>query len=122
MAPVLELLGVIYTLILIVIGDFSAFYFIALFVVLYLLSILISSFSILYEQLSYNNYKEKKDLNSLIITAFLEPLFIHPKIVYWGLSGHWDFIKGKGGWGNMIRTGFKKSEDKKNMEPSTTNT
>lgn len=121
MAPVLELLGILYTLVLIIIGDFSAFYFIALFIVLYLLSILVSTFSILYEQISYNNYKDKKDLNKLILTAFLEPLMIHPKIVYWGLSGHWDFIKGKGGWGHMIRAGFKKSEDKKNMEPTTLN-
>ncbi|WP_339864542.1 glycosyltransferase family 2 protein [uncultured Algoriphagus sp.] len=121
MAPVLELLGLIYTLVLIIIGDFSAFYFIALFVVLYLLSILVSSFSILYEQISYNNYKDRKDLNKLLMTVFLEPILIHPKIVYWGLGGHWDFIKGKGGWGNMIRAGFKKSEDKKNMEPNTVN-
>jgi poly-beta-1,6-N-acetyl-D-glucosamine synthase len=34
--------------------------------------------------------------------------------------GHWDFIKGKGGWGTMIRTGFKKSEDKKNLESTLT--
>ena len=121
MAPVLELLGLIYTLVLIVLGDFSAFYFVALFIVLYLLSILVSSFSILYEQISYNSYKDKKDLNKLILTAFLEPIMIHPKIVYWGLGGHWDFIKGKGGWGQMIRTGFKKSDDKKNMDPETLN-
>ncbi|WP_339705075.1 glycosyltransferase [Algoriphagus aquimarinus] len=121
MAPVLELLGVLYTITLIIIGDFSAFYFIALFIVLYLLSILVSSFSILYEQVSYNNYKDKKDLNKLILTVFLEPIMIHPKIVLWGLKGHWDFIKGKGGWGHMIRTGFKKSEDKKNIEPNTLN-
>jgi len=121
MAPVLELLGLLYTLILIIIGDFSAFYFITLFVVLYLLSILVSFFSILYEQVSFNNYKDKKDLKKLILTAFLEPFMIHPKIVYWGLGGHWDFIKGKGGWGNMIRTGFKKSEDLKNIEPNKLN-
>lgn len=121
MAPVLELLGLLYALILIIIGDFSAFYFIALFVVLYLLSFLVSCFSILYEQVSYNNYKDKKDLKKLILTAFLEPFMIHPKIVCWGLGGHWDFIKGKGGWGNMIRTGFKKSEDLKNIEPDKLN-
>ncbi len=119
MAPVLELLGLVYTFILIVTGDFSAFYFIALFIVLYLLSVLVSAFSILFEQISYNNYKDRKDLNKLIMTLFLEPVMIHPKIVYWGLGGHWDFIKGKGGWGQMIRAGFKKSDDKKNLNPET---
>ncbi len=116
MAPILELLGVIYTLILLVIGDFSAVYFVALFIVFYLLTLLVSSFSILYEQISFNNYKDRKDLNKLILTILAEPFIIHPKIVYWGLSGHWDFINGKGGWGQMIRTGFKKSEDRKNLE------
>ncbi len=116
MAPILEILGVLYTLTLIVIGDFSAFYFLALFLLMYLLTILVSSFSILYEQISYNNYKDKSDLNKLIMTILVEPFLIHPKIVWWGLRGHWDFIKGKGGWGQMIRTGFKKSEDKKNLE------
>jgi biofilm PGA synthesis N-glycosyltransferase PgaC len=66
MAPILETLGLVYTMVLIVIGDFSAFYFIALFFVMYLLTILVSSFSILYEQISFNNYKDKKDLNRLI--------------------------------------------------------
>ena len=48
-------------------------------------------------------------------TVLLEPFLIHPKIVLWGLKGHWHFIKGKGGWGEMIRTGFKKAEDKKKI-------
>jgi cellulose synthase/poly-beta-1,6-N-acetylglucosamine synthase-like glycosyltransferase len=120
MAPILEALGLLYTVVLIAIGDFSAFYFIALFFVMYLLTILVSSFSILYEQIAFNNYKDKKDLNRLILTILIEPFLVHPKIVWWGLSGHWDFIKGKGGWGKMIRMGFKKSEDKKNIESTLT--
>ena len=50
------------------------------------------------------------------MTILIEPFYIHPKVVYWGLKGHWDFINGKGGWGQMIRTGFKKSEDKKKLK------
>ncbi len=115
-APILELLGVIYTLVLVVIGDFSALYFIALFAMIYLLSMMVSTFSILYEQLAFNNYKDKKDLRRLIWVILLEPFFIHPKITLWGLKGHLDFISGKGGWGKMIRTGFKSAEDKKKME------
>ncbi|WP_373398575.1 glycosyltransferase family 2 protein [Algoriphagus halophilus] len=118
-APIVELLGVLYTLTLIVIGDFSAFYFIALYSMLYLLSLLVSSFSILYEQIAFHNYKDRKDLNKLIFTVLIEPFIIHPKVVLWGLRGHIDFIKGKGGWGQMIRTGFKKSEDRKKFEPET---
>lgn len=115
-APIIESTGIIYTLILLFIGEFSAIYFFSLLVLMYLLTLLISAFSILYEQISYNNYKDRKDLNRLILTVLVEPILVHPKIIFWGLKGHLDFITGKGGWGKMIRTGFKKAEDKKNLE------
>lgn len=120
-APIIETAGIIYTGILLFIGDFSAIYFFALLVLMYLLSLLVSSFSILYEQISYNNYKDKKDLNRLILTILVEPFLVHPKVVLWGLKGHIDFITGKGGWGKMIRTGFKKAEDRKNIETQSQN-
>lgn len=119
-APILETLGVLYTLLLLMIGDFSAVYFFSLLVMMYFLSLLVSSFSVLYEQISFNNYKDKKDLRRLIWMIITEPFTVHPKIVFWGLQGHFDFIKGKGGWGSMIRTGFKKAEDKKKISPQTT--
>lgn len=112
-APIIELLGLVYTLIMILIGDFSALYLVVLFVLIYFFSVLISSFSILYEELAFNNYKNRSDIRKLIRTALLEPFVIHPRVIWWGIKGHWDFIKGKGGWGVMIRTGFKKAEDKK---------
>ncbi len=116
MAPIIEIFGLIYTLILLIIGDFSAIYFVALLFMIYLLSLLVSSFSILYEQISYNNYKNKSDLKKLIWIILIEPLYIHPKVLLWGLKGHLDFIIGKGGWGQMIRTGFKTAEERKTIE------
>lgn len=114
-APILELVGLLYTLVLVLIGDFSALYFMALLLMVFLLSMLVSSFSVLYEQIAFNNYKDKKDLKRLIWLILLEPFIIHPKVVLWGLRGHIDFIIGKGGWGKMIRTGFKTAEDRKNI-------
>lgn len=115
-APLLEALGIFYTVILLVIGDFSAMYFISLLAMMYLLSLLVSSFSILYEQIAYNNYKDKEDLKKLLMTILIEPFLIHPMVVYWGIKGHIDFITGKGGWGTMIRQGFRKAEDRKNLD------
>ncbi|WP_026946581.1 glycosyltransferase family 2 protein [Algoriphagus marincola] len=120
MGPILEISGLIYTLILLLIGDFSAVYFFSLILMIYFLSLLVSAFSILYEQIAYNNYKDKNDLRSLIRTILLEPLFIHPKVVLWGLKGHIDFIAGRGGWGKMIRAGFKTAEDRKNLDTQST--
>jgi poly-beta-1,6-N-acetyl-D-glucosamine synthase len=118
-APVFEFMGIIYTMVMVFTGDISALYFIALFILIYCFSIMISSFSILYEEIAYNNYKEKTDLKKLIKTIILEPFLVHPLLVWWGLKGHWDFIKGKGGWGEMIRTGFKKATDKQKISSVT---
>ncbi len=115
-APIMETLGLTYTLIMIITGDISALYFIGLFILIYFFSIMISSFSILFEQIAYNNYKNKEDLNKLIQTMLLEPFIIHPRVVWWGIKGHWDFIKGKGGWGVMIRKGFNKATDKQEIK------
>ncbi|WP_215225689.1 glycosyltransferase family 2 protein [Echinicola shivajiensis] len=105
-APIIELLGAIYTIILIVMGDFSALYFLSLFVLIYFFAVMLSSFSILFEELAFDNYQEKGDLKKLITTVIKEPLFIHPKIMSWCMKGHWQFIKGIGGWGEMVRVGF----------------
>ena len=113
--PIVELLGIIYTVILLFIGDFSALYFVALLLLMYLLSLLVSVFSVLYEQIAFNNYKNRKDLRKLLWVILSEPFTVHPRVVWWGIKGHIDFIRGKGGWGTMIRTGFKVSEDKKKM-------
>jgi hypothetical protein len=114
--PIIEMAGFLYTFYMIFTGDINALYFIGLFGLMYVFSVMISSFSILYEGVAYNNYKDKTDLNKLMKTVLLEPFLIHPKIILWGLRGHWHFIKGKGGWGEMIRTGFKKAEDKKKIK------
>ena len=114
--PVIEMTGFLYTLLMIFTGDISALYFVGLFCLMYVFSVMISAFSILFEGVAYNNYKDRSDLNKLMKTVLLEPFLIHPKIVLWGLKGHWHFIKGKGGWGEMIRTGFKKAEDKKKID------
>lgn len=79
MDPILETWGLTFTVVLIAIGNYSEFYFIAFFFVMYQLTILVSSFSILYDQISFNNYKDKKDLNLFILTILIEPLVVHPK-------------------------------------------
>src|SRR5699024_8268505 len=47
---------ILYTITLLSIGDFSAIYFFALLVMMYLLSLLVSSFSVRYEQIAFKHY------------------------------------------------------------------
>jgi poly-beta-1,6-N-acetyl-D-glucosamine synthase len=42
----------------------------------------------------------------------IEPLWFHPRVVWWSIKGNIDLIKGKSAWGTMTRQGFVKYKKK----------
>lgn len=65
-----------------------------------------SVFGILMEVLTYNQYKDQKDILKLIFTAFLEPFAFHPFVVWSAIKGNIDYIRKKNTWGEMTRQGL----------------
>lgn len=63
------------------------------------------------EVLTYNQYKNQKDILNLILTALLEPLIFHPFVVWSAIKGNIDLLRKKNSWGEMTRQGF--SDEKK---------
>ena len=111
LAPIVELLGIIYFLVIAFLGNPNwPFFYVMLFFV-YTFSITFSTYAILYDLLAYNRYKKKRMIIKLLLTAWIEPIIFHPLVVYWALRGNFDFfIRKKKTWGNMTRVGF---DDKK---------
>ncbi len=70
---------------------------------------LYSTFAILMEVLTYNQYKAKGDIAKLILTAFLEPFIFHPFVVWSAIKGNIDYLQKKNSWGEMTRTGLGSS-------------
>ena len=58
------------------------------------------------EELSFNRYKKKREVFMLILTALVEPVLFHPRVVWWSILGNLDMLKGKKSWGEMTRRGF----------------
>lgn len=108
-APLVEVSGIIYFIIIAILGNPNwPFFFVMLFFV-YFFAINLSTYAILFDHLAYHRYKKKRMILKLIITSWLEPIFYHPYIVYCGIRGNIDyFIKKKRTWGNMPREGFTK--------------
>ncbi len=109
LAPIIELMGILYFIILAILGlpNWSFFYIMLFFV--YFFSITFSTYAILFDHLAFHRYKEKEMILKLILTAWLEPFLYHPLLVYWAIRGNFDyFILKKKGWGNMTRVGFGK--------------
>ncbi len=110
MAPWIEFLGLMYTAYLIYIHHLNPYYFAILFACVYIFALVISSFTILVDQITYRQYRNKGDRRKLLLTALLEPILIHPLVTYNAIRGNIDFLRGKNTWGEMSRAGFNKKK------------
>lgn len=107
LAPIVEITGILYYIYLIVSGGVNYRYAGLLLLFVYSYSIMITTISILWDQLAFKHYKSWREVIWLCSTALLEFLFYHPLIVVFSLRGYYYFLTGKKHvWGNMQRQGF----------------
>lgn len=92
---------------MIIFGMINWPYAIILLVFVYTYAIMITTISIVWDQLAFRHYRSWKEVAQLCVAPFFEFLIYHPLIVVFSLMGYWDFLTGKkGSWGNMQRQGF----------------
>ncbi len=106
LAPIVEVLGLIYFIVLCFLGDINWLSFWSLMLMVYTFALFISSFALLSEENSYYKYTQQSDMGRMFLLALIEPFFYHPLTVYWAVMGNIDKLKGKHTWGEMTRTGF----------------
>jgi cellulose synthase/poly-beta-1,6-N-acetylglucosamine synthase-like glycosyltransferase len=108
LAPLIEFTGLIFFIILAVMGYANWLFILLLIFVVYSFAFLYSFYSILIEEYTFYQYATRKDFFKLLLTALIEPLVFHPLTVFWAIRGNIDFIAGKKSWGEMTRSGFIK--------------
>ncbi len=106
LAPFVEFSGLLYFLALVLLAKINWTFFLAITLAVYSFAFFISMFSLFTEETSYYKYTQKRDILKMIVTALVEPIWFHPRVVWWGLKGNFDLIKGKKSWGEMSRQGF----------------
>ncbi|MBX7125362.1 MAG: glycosyltransferase [Cyclobacteriaceae bacterium] len=116
LSPIMEFLGLTYLLFRALTGGVNWDYFFTLVLVIYSFSFFVSMIALLAEQLSFYRYTKRKDTLKMIFLALIEPVWYHPRLVWWSLRGNFDLIRGKRHWGNMVRQGFRKHMEEK-MQP-----
>jgi poly-beta-1,6-N-acetyl-D-glucosamine synthase len=112
MAPFVEFLGLIFFIVLAILGKVNWFFFLCLLLIVYCFAFFISMLSLLAEETSYFKYTNKRDVSRMIFTALIEPIWFHPRVVWWSIKGNFDLIKGKKSWGEMTRQGFVQYKNK----------
>jgi hypothetical protein len=106
LAPLVEFFGLLYFLILAILGITNWPFFFLLFAFVYTFAVSLSTWAVLFEEMTFHKYQKRRDVLKLIGTAFLEPFFYHPLTVIWAVKANFDYFTGKKGWGKMEREGF----------------
>jgi len=105
-SPLIEFFGSICFFLFALLGliDWGFFFAYLLFIICF--GYLYSSFAILMEVITYNQYKRRTDILRLLLAALTEPFYFHPFVVWSAIEGYMDRLKKKKGWGEMKRKGF----------------
>lgn len=107
LAPIIEVVGIIYFIVLLIIRDIQWQYALGFFLAAYLSSIIFTLYTLFAEELTYNQYKKKGVGVKLLFSAFLEPLLLHPVALYAAIRGNYDYyFNKKKKWGIMTRKGL----------------
>lgn len=111
LAPLIEFSGILIYIYLGVTGQVNWPYALMLLLFVYTYAVMITTISILWDQLSFGYYKKWWEVAYLCLTPFMEFLLYHPLIVFFSLRGYYYFLTGKKStWGNMQRQGFGKKK------------
>ena len=106
--PVIELIGYISIVITIVFGIATLELVLAFFAVSILLRILLSTISVIFEEISFRKYDKLTDNLKLLMTAVLESFGYQQLHTYWRLQGIFDLLKKREIWGEQERKEFNK--------------
>ena len=106
LAPLIELLGLF-----VVSGSYAAGlldieFFVLFLAVAILLGTVLTTGTLVLEELTFRRYSKTLDLLRLIGAGFVENLGYRQLTMWWRLLGWWDYLKGNTAWGRMERKGF----------------
>ncbi|MDP3312697.1 glycosyltransferase family 2 protein [Lutibacter sp.] len=107
LAPIFEVVGIIYFTVLMMLNYVRWDFSLAFFSLAYLFTLLLSIAAIYSEELTYHQYKKKGTGFKLLLTAILEPIVLHPFVLYAAVRGNYDYyFNKKKKWGVMQRKGM----------------
>ena len=114
LAPLIAFSGFIYTIYLITRNALNWPFYLLLFIFVYSFAVSLSTWAVLFEEITFHKYKKKRDVLKLLSSALLEPFF-YPVHTYFAVRGNFEAMRRKKGWGKAERSGFDKKK-KKNEE------
>ena len=110
LSPIFEFTGYLVILLSIILGIGNWQLYGLFFISAILMGILLSSMSILFEELTFRKYTDLKDIIVLFAYSILENLGYRQLHTWWRLRGIWGLIRGETEWGEQKRKKFEKTD------------
>ena len=114
-APVLELAGIILVVVSFALGYVNLPFFGLFVAITVLFGCVLTTFSVLLDEISFRRYHKTSDLLKMIAAGFIESVGYRQLNLWWRVSGCIDYFRGKTSWGQMERRGL--GENQKIAEP-----
>ncbi|MFT4800923.1 MAG: cellulose synthase/poly-beta-1,6-N-acetylglucosamine synthase-like glycosyltransferase [Flavobacteriaceae bacterium] len=117
LAPIIEAFGFIFSIFLGIFGYVNWSFAPLIFFYSYTFAIMISSIVIIWDQMTFKYYNTTREVLTLFLTAFIEPILYHPVVVFYSLKGYFSYITSRElAWGTMTRQGFDNEDERKKKE------
>jgi cellulose synthase/poly-beta-1,6-N-acetylglucosamine synthase-like glycosyltransferase len=110
MGPLVEALGYVAFLATVLMGRASTLYVTAFLAVAVVLGVVLSIAAVGLEELSFRRYPRRRDLLKLFLFGVLENFGYRQLNAWWRFRGTIRAVRGKEGWGSMVRKGFSPAE------------
>ncbi|MCP5061861.1 MAG: glycosyltransferase family 2 protein, partial [Ignavibacteriae bacterium] len=88
-----------------------SYFAIVFFILLVLYGIIISTFSVLLEELTHSKYPKLSHLIQLFFIAIVENFGYRQMTVFWRFWATVEYVIGKRGWGKMKKKGLSNEEN-----------
>lgn len=106
--PVIEIFGYFFFLLSFSLGFVTVSFAVAFLTTAILYGVVLSVFSVILEELSFQRYPKLSQLLTLIAAAFLENFGYRQLTTWWRFRGMIEYSTGKRHWGQMEKKGFAK--------------
>lgn len=113
LAPIIEFLGISLLIIFALLGVVNISFLYLMIFLIYGFTVTFTIATIYIEEITFFQYKKRRQLVRLLLAGILEPIIYHPFAAFCAITGNWDyFFEGKTSWGGMKRIGFSKPKSK----------
>jgi hypothetical protein len=101
--PIIEFIGIIVLITFALLGVVKVSFLYLFIGLVYGFTVAFTIATLYVEEITFFQYRKRRQLLKLVLAGILEPIIFHPFLVYCSVVGNWDYwFEGKKSWGACV--------------------